>query len=107
MQEFPVQVGKTFGATTLTAGAIYAPPQTGLGDEYDRYLWMQAAYAPEAWPVQLHATVGQEEGAFAPDGKVDWRLGVDAPVGKVVLTLDWVDSDIDDSAVVGGVRLDF
>jgi len=105
--EFPVQVGRTFGAATLTAGAIYAPAQTGLGDEDDRYLWIQGRYAPAAWPVELHATVGQEEGAFAPDGKTDWRLGLDALLGRVVLTLDWVDSDIDDSAVVGGLKVGF
>lgn len=105
--EFPIQAGRTFGPATLTVGAIYAPSQTSLGDEDDRYLWVRGEYAPAAWPVELHATVGQEQGAFAPDGKVDWRLGLDAPLGRVVLTLDWVDSDIDDSAVVGGLRVGF
>ncbi len=98
--EFPVQIGRTLGATTLSAGAVWAPSQTGTGDEANLWVWTRARYAPESWPVSLHATLGHEDGGFAPDGKTDWRLGVEAPFGPVTLGLDWVDSDTEDSALV-------
>jgi uncharacterized protein (TIGR02001 family) len=101
--EFPLQVGRTFGDTTLTTGVVWAPSQTGTGDEANTWVWTRAEYAPEAWPVSLHASLGHEDGGFAPDGKTDWRLGVAAPVGPFTLGVDWVDSDTEDSAVVASV----
>lgn len=99
--EFPIQIGRSVGDVTLEVGAILAPAQTGLGDEENTYLWTRAEYAPTDWPVSLHATLGQEDGAFAPDGKTDWRVGLKAPVGAFTLGVDWVDSDTEDSALVG------
>lgn len=101
--EFPLQAGRTFGAVTFSAGMIWAPAQTGTGDEANTWLWTRADYAPEAWPVSLHAMFGHEDGAFAPDGKTDWRLGLEAPLGAFTLGLDWVDSDTEDNAVVASV----
>lgn len=98
--EFPAQIGRTLGATTLSAGSVWAPAQTGTGDESNLWIWTRADYAPESWPVSLHAALGHEDGGFAPDGKTDWRIGVAAPLGPVTLGLDWVDSDTEDSAVV-------
>lgn len=105
--EFPLQAGRTFGDATFSAGVVWAPAQTGTGDEADTWVWTRAEYAPEAWPVSLHATLGHEDGGFAPDGKTDWRLGVEAPLGGFILGLDWVDSDTEDSAVVASVFRDF
>lgn len=101
--EFPLQVGRSVGAATFTTGVIWAPAQTGTGDEANTWLWTRAEYAPGAWPVSLHAQLGREDGGFAPDGKTDWRVGVEAPVGAFTVGLDWVDSDTEDSAVVGSV----
>lgn len=101
--EFPLQVGRTFGDVTLTTGVVWAPSQTGTGDEANTWVWSRVDYAPEAWPVSLHAALGHEDGGFAPDGKTDWSLGVAAPVGPVTLGLDFVDSDTEDSAVVASV----
>lgn len=101
--EFPVQAGRTFGDATLAAGVVWAPGQTGTGDEANTWLWTRFDFAPEAWPVSLHASLGHEDGGFAPDGKTDWSLGVAAPVGPVTLGLDFVDSDTEDSAVVASV----
>ncbi len=101
--EFPVQIGRTFGGATFSTGVVWAPSQTGTADEADTWVWTRAEYAPEAWPVSLHAMVGHEDGGFAPDGKTDWRVGVEAPVGPVTLGLDFVDSDTEDSAVVASV----
>lgn len=105
--EFPVQISRAFGDTTLTGAVIWAPAQTGTGDEADTWVWTRADYAPAAWPVSLHAVLGYEDGGFAPDGKTDWRLGVAVPVGAFTLGLDWVDSDTEDSAVVASVFWDF
>lgn len=99
--EFPVQVGRSIGDVTLAVGAILAPAQNGLGDEENTYFWTRADYAPQTWPVSLHATLGHEDGAFAPDGKTDWRIGLEAPLGVFTLGVDWVDSDTEDNALVG------
>ncbi|MDP3802443.1 TorF family putative porin [Brevundimonas sp.] len=101
--EFPLQAGRTFGDATFSAGVVWAPSQTGTGDEANTWVWTRADYAPEAWPVSLHAALGHEDGGFAPDGKTDWRLGVAAPLGGFTLGVDWVDSDTEDSAVVASV----
>jgi uncharacterized protein (TIGR02001 family) len=101
--EFPLQVGRTFGAMTFSTGVVWAPSQTGTGDEANTWVWTRADYAPAAWPVRLHVMIGHEDGAFAPSGKTDWRVGVEAPVGAFTLGLAWVDSDTEDSALVASV----
>lgn len=101
--EFPIQIGRTFGDTTLSTGVVWAPSQTGTGDSANIWAGTRADYAPESWPVRLHAMIGHEDGGFAPDGKTDWRLGVEAPLGAVTLGVDWVDSDTEDNAVVASV----
>lgn len=99
--EFPVQVGRTFGPATVSAGAIWAPAQAGTADDENLWVWTRLDWAPEAWPLALHARLGHEDGGFAPDGKTDWLVGAEAPVGHgLSLGLDWVDSDVDDGAVV-------
>lgn len=105
--EIPVQAGRTVGPWTWTLGAAFAPAQSALGDEDNRYVWAGAALAPEAWPVALEATVGREEGAWAPDGKTDWSLGARAPLGPVEISLVWVDSDVDEGAAVAGLFVSF
>lgn len=101
--EFPLQVGRALGDATFSGGVVWAPAQAGTGDEANTWLWTRAEYAPAAWPVSLHAMLGHEDGGFAPDGKTDWRVGVEAPAGAFTLGLDWIDSDTEDSALVGSV----
>lgn len=101
--EFPLEAGRAFGDVAFSVGVIWAPAQTGTGDDENRWIWTRADYSPTAWPVSFHARLGHEDGGFAPDGKTDWRVGVEAPVGGFVLGIDWVDSDTEDSAVVGRV----
>lgn len=101
--EFPFQIGRSFGDATLTTGVVWAPSQTGTGDAENTWVWTRADYAPETWPVRLHAALGHEDGGFAPDGKTDWRVGVEAPLGAFTLGVDWVDSDTEDSAIVASV----
>lgn len=101
--EFPLQVGRSSGDVTVAVGAIVAPAQNSLGDESNTYVWTRADYAPTTWLFSLHATVGHEDGAFAPDSKTDWRIGLEAPLGAFTLGADWVDSDTEDSSLVGRI----
>lgn len=105
--EIPAQVGRSIGSWTWTVGAAYAPEQTALGDEDNRYVWGGVDFAPEAWPVSLNATVGYEDGAYAPAGKTDWLVGASIPVGSLMLGLAWVDSDVDEGAVVASLFASF
>jgi uncharacterized protein (TIGR02001 family) len=105
--EFPLQAGKTLGAATWTVGFAYAPKQSALGDEDNGYVWGSLAYARPAWPVSLAATLGYEDGAYAPGGKTDWSLGVTAPVGPMTLDAAWIDSDADSGALVARAFFNF
>lgn len=101
--EVPVQASRTFGAATATLGVSYAPEQGALGHEDNRYVWTGLDYAPEDWLISLTAAVGYEDGAWAPDGKTDWRLGGFLPLGGLTVAVEWVDSDADKGAVVASV----
>lgn len=106
--EIPVQVARTRGPLTGTLGAAWAPDgQTALGDDDNRYVWGGLDLAPATWPVSLRGTVGFEEGAYAPEGKTDWLLGMAVPFGPTVLGFDYVDSDADTGAVVASVFVSF
>lgn len=99
--EFPVQVGRTFGAAAVSAGAVWAPAQSGTGDDENLWVWTRFDWAPEAWPLSFHARVGHEDGGFAPDGKTDWLVGAEAPVAHgFSIAVEWVESDLEDGAVV-------
>lgn len=105
--EFPVQIGRSIGPAAWTLGVIYAPAQTGLADEQNTYVWTRLDYAPTTWPVSVSATVGHEDGSFAPDGKIDWKLAAKRDIGPATLGLAWVDSDTEDSAVVLSLGVGF
>lgn len=105
--EVPVQASRTFGPATATLGVAYAPEQRALGGEDNRYAWAGLDYAPEAWPVSLAASVGYEDGAWAPDGKTDWRIGGFIPVGPLTAGVEWIDSDADKGALVASVFASF
>ena len=105
--EVPVQVGQTVGDLTWTVGVAYAPPQTALADEDNRYGWAGLSYALETWPISLSGTLGYEEGAFAPYGKSDWSVGAAHGLGPATLALTWVDSDVEAGALVASAFLSF
>ncbi len=105
--EFPVRIGRSIGDAAWTLGVIYAPSQTGLGDADNTYLWTRIDYAPTGWPVSISATVGHEDGGFAPDGKVDWTLAAERSIGPATLGVAWVDSDTEDHALVLSVGVGF
>lgn len=99
--EFPLQIGRAIGPATVSAGAVWAPAQTGTGDDENLWMWTRLDWAPEAWPLSIHAQLGHEDGGFAPDGKTDWLIGAEVPVGQgFVAGLDWVDSDVESGALV-------
>jgi len=105
--EFPLQLGRTHGALTWIVGAAFAPAQSALGDEENRYGWTALSFAPSSWPISVTGTVGYEDGAFAPEGKTDWSVGVARELGRVRLDLSWVDSDADKGLAVASVFVNF
>lgn len=105
--EVPVEISRSIADLILTAGVAYAPSQDALGDEDNRYGWLGAEYRPLQWPFALTATIGREEGAFAPDGKTDWSLGASREFGPVALALSWVEADEVDGSVVASVFWNF
>jgi uncharacterized protein (TIGR02001 family) len=90
--EIPVSVTHRFGPASVSAGASWAPPQQGIGGVSDRYVWMQAAWAPPGWRLQPRASIGREVVGAAP-AKLDWSAGVLAQWGRLGLSLDWVGAD--------------
>lgn len=105
--EVPVQVSRTFDALTGTLGFAYAPDQSALGDEDNRYGWAGLTYAPDAWPIGLNGRLGHEDGAFAPEGKTDWEVGLSRNLGPATLGLAWTDSDRTDGALVASLFVGF
>lgn len=105
--EVPVHLARTVGDTVWRTGFAYAPEQDALGDEDNRYVWGGFDYAPPHWPVKLTGSVGYEEGAYAPGGKTDWLIGIEAPVGPVSVGLAYVDSDVDEGKAVMSAFLNF
>jgi len=108
--ELPLSVSRTWDAWTLSAGLEYAPAQEALGDEDNAYVWLGGDWAPEDSDWAVTAWVGREDGAWAPDGKTDWGLGLRRAVGgRVTLGLTYVDTDVSwaDAALVGEVRATF
>lgn len=105
--EAPIQASKAFGAYTATVGMAYAPAQSALGDEDNRYVWAGLDHTPETWPISLSVAVGYEEGAWAPDGKTDWRVGAFLPLGPLTAGVEWIESDAESGALVASAFASF
>lgn len=105
--EIPVQIGRTIGDVAWALGAAYAPSQSALGNEDNRYGWVSLSYAPSAWPVSLSSHLGYEDGAFAQEGKTDWVIGLARDLGPATMDLSWTDSDREAGALVASVFLSF
>lgn len=90
--EIPVMATRSFGPATVSVLASWAPPQPGTGGVSDRYVWMQAAFAPPGWRLQPRASIGREALGSAP-AKFDWSAGVIAEWGRLGVSLDWVGAD--------------
>ena len=85
------------GPATATVGVSYAPAQRNVGGDDNLYVYGDLAAGVPATPVTLRAHLGYEEGGFGgPDGdKLDWSLGAECAIGRVVLGAAYVDTDID------------
>lgn len=105
--EIPLQIGRTYDSFGWAIGAAFAPAQTALGDENNRYGWTSLTYAPSSWPVSLTGSVGYEDGAYAPDGKTDWLIGVARDFGPVSVDLSWTDSDADRGQAIASLFVNF
>jgi uncharacterized protein (TIGR02001 family) len=110
-----VKLSGTLGPASLLAGIAYAPKQQALGNysatpqsrgqkKDNLYLWGDASTAIPGTPVTVKAHLGYSKGnpglgpngtSLAPTGEyADWLLGADYVLGRVVLGLAYVDTDI-------------
>jgi uncharacterized protein (TIGR02001 family) len=96
--ELPIQVSRTAGAWTGSAGIAYAPKQHAL-DQSNRYGWAGLDYAGDVVPVALSARIGREDGAFA-EQKTDWSLSASRTFGHLQALATYVDSDQSGAALV-------
>lgn len=121
-----VKLSGTVGPASLTAGVAYAPKQEALGQWYNTgasaqtgtpdnpgakkdnfYVWTDAAAGIPTTPITLKGHVGYSKGnaglgpngtSVAPTGEyLDWLLGADIAMGKLVLGVAYVDTDISDA----------
>lgn len=108
--EIPLSVSRSWDAWTASVGVEYAPAQEALGDEDNTYVWLGGDWARDDSDWAFTAWIGREDGAWAPEGKTDWGLGVRRAVGgRVTFGLTWTDADVSwaDAALVGEVRATF
>jgi len=105
----PISVARSFGELSVNAGYEYTPRQTALGDTDGDYVWLGADWASETFPLWFSATIGREEGGFAPDGKTDWTLGAFHSLDTFDLGLTYTDTDekAAGSALVAELRSHF
>lgn len=107
--EIPVSVSRTLGSWTATVQAVYTPRQDVTVPEANHYVSGGLVWqAPErSW--QVSARIGYEDGAFAPDGKTDWEVGVARSFGPLSVGLSYVDTDDDsiDGGLVASVKAGF
>ena len=105
----------TLGPASLTAGVAYAPKQEALGNfsatrnsrgqsKDNLYLWGDGAVAIPGTPLTGKAHLGYSHGnpglgpngtSVTPTGEYfDWMLGVDAALGRLTLSANYIDTDI-------------
>jgi len=115
--EAVVKLSGTLGPALLLGGVAYAPPQAALGNWSgtvatrpgrrgdNLHLWATTAIAVPGSPLTLNARIGHSRGSdglgpggtsLSPTGAyTDWRLGVEHPMGPLMLGLAYADTDID------------
>ena len=107
--EIPVSVSRTSGAWTWTVQAVYTPRQDLAVSEANHYVSGGLVWQAPERPWQVSARIGYEDGAFAPDGKIDWEVGAARAFGPVSVGLSYVDTDDEsiDGGLVASVRTGF
>lgn len=105
--EFGGLAAYTLGPVQVDAGADYAPSQDAIGGD-NLYLHAGAQAGIPGTPWTLSAGVGHSSGKadnvfraarLRPGGDYsDWRLGVEHVTGPVTLGLDYVGTDVSESA---------
>ncbi|MBI1686328.1 TorF family putative porin [Caulobacter hibisci] len=105
--ELPVSASRAVGDWTYGLGFAWSPEQDALGGMDNRYGYVRAAWTSPKAPLTIAAQFGYEDGAFAPDGKWDWSLGVNRKVKALDLGLAYVGSDRSPDTVVASVTAGF
>lgn len=105
--ELPASASRAVGDWTYSLGVAWSPEQDALGGMDNRYGYVRASWTSPKAPVTLAAQLGYEDGAFAPDGKWDWSLGVTRKIKAVDLGLTYIGSDRTSDTVVASVTAGF
>lgn len=104
---FPASISRSVESWTFSLGYDYTPAQAELGDDDSAYAWIGADWSPDFWKLSFSSWVGREDGAWAPDGKTDWGLGLFRALGPASVGLTYIgtDSEADGSAMVFELRI--
>ena len=95
-------VGYDIGPVTASVGINYAPDQDNLSED-NTYVFGSLAVGIPDTPLSLNARLGYEDGAFAPDEKLDWQIGASLAFEPLTLGVAYVDTDKDFRIADAGV----
>jgi uncharacterized protein (TIGR02001 family) len=90
--EFFLDGAREIGPVSVGVGVAYAPEQPHL-DSDNLYLSLAGTWSTPV--ADVTATIGHEDGSFAPGGKWDWSLGVARAFGPIEASLAYVGADQD------------
>lgn len=110
-----VNLSRTLAGADVGAGLNYGWEQANLGDDDNLYAYANAVVPLGRLgqaPLAFNASLGAETGAFDfGEDKLDWSLGLALNVGRVDLSLSYVDTNLDleraDATVIGAIAATF
>lgn len=79
------------GPGNAKLGASYSPKQKNLRGQDNLYMGLSGTLPLASTPLTLNASIGLENGAFG-NNKVDWTIGVDAPVKGFMAGVKYMDT---------------
>jgi uncharacterized protein (TIGR02001 family) len=99
----------TRGPVTAKLGIAWAPPQDGLANDANRYLFGDLALAIPNTPIALTGHLGNSHGRtpLTPSGDyLDWSLGATAAWRNFTLGVTYIDTSLDaaEAASSGATR---
>jgi len=97
-------LGTTLGDAEVGFTFAYVPSQDSTGNDDNVYLALDVSQAiDDNFSVTGH--FGYEDGAFAPDGKLDWQIGLATSFKGIDVGIAYIDTDVAGRATKGGVLL--
>jgi uncharacterized protein (TIGR02001 family) len=93
--ELNAEVSGGLGPLALSGGIFVAPSQNNYGGKTGWYLYTTAAYTVPDTGFAVKASLGYEDNAFFPNGKLDWSAGAFYTYDKFTVGAQYVDSSRD------------